>query len=233
VEAVSRRVACGLLAGTLVLTPARFLAAEDAQEAQQLVARATFTVNGFVADPQMGGFRDLVKKARAVYISPEVVRAGFILGGSGGSGLLLARHPQTGRWSDPAFYTIGSASFGFQAGVEASEVVLLVLTERGVNALLNSTVKLGGDASVAVGPVGAGVSGATAALSADLIAYARSKGLYGGITIDGAVVAVRAGWNDAYYGKSVTPADILIRQTVRNSQSAGLVQEITRASAAP
>ena len=102
-----------------------------------------------------------------------------------------------------------------------------------MNALLNSTVKLGGDASVAVGPVGAGVSGATAALSADLIGYARSKGLYGGITIDGAVVADRAGWNDAYYGKSVTPADILIRQTVRNPQSAGLVQEITRASAAP
>jgi lipid-binding SYLF domain-containing protein len=144
--------------------------------------------------------------------------------------VLLARDDTTKTWSGPAFYTIGSVSFGLQIGGEASEVVLLAMTERGVSAMLGSTVKLGADASVAVGPVGAGASAATAALSADILAFSRAKGLYGGISVDGAVIAVRSDWNRAYYGKDVEPADILVRRTVSTPHAAGLIAAVTKAS---
>jgi SH3 domain-containing YSC84-like protein 1 len=110
--------------------------------------------------------------------------------------------------------------------------VLLVMTERGVSAMLGNNVKLGADASIAVGPVGAGVAGATAALSADIISFSRAQGLYGGISLEGSVIAVREGLNSAYYGKSVTPTDILIRHAVANPHSAGLIAAIPKAASA-
>ncbi len=200
--------------------------ADDAQEAQQLVERARLTFENFSGDPNMGAFRDLVKQAKGVYIAPQVLRGAFIIGVSGGSGLLLARDEKAGAWNGPAFYTIGEVSFGLQAGGEASEVVLLAMTERGVSKLLSTSVKLGADVSIAAGPVGAGVRGETAGLSADIVSFARSKGLYAGISLEGAVVATRGGLNQAYYGKPVTPTDILIRREVSNPQAARLIQVV-------
>src|SRR6185503_9148310 len=95
-------------------------------------------------------------------ILPQMVRAAFIVGGSGGSGVLIARDEKAGKWKGPAFYTLGGASFGFQAGADAAEVVILAMTERGVTKLLSPQVKLGADVSVAAGPVGGGASAATA-----------------------------------------------------------------------
>jgi len=110
----------------------------------------------------------------------------------------------------PAFYTLGGASFGFQIGAEASEVVVLAMTERGVNAMLQPSVKLGADASLAAGP-SAWASRGHGNLSADLRRlFSRSKGLYGGVSVQGAVLGVRTAWNKAYYGKPVTPSRILI-----------------------
>jgi lipid-binding SYLF domain-containing protein len=218
-------VAAGLLgAGP---TPA---AADDRLEARQLVENGRFSVENFAADPNMATFRDLVKKARGVLIVPQLVRAGIIIGGSGGTGVLLGRDERTGVWSEPAFYTLGGASFGFQLGVDSSEVVLLFMTNRGVTTLLTNSLKLGGDASVALGPIGAGIGGATAGLSADVVTFSRSRGLYGGISLEGAVVAVRESLNSAYYGRYVTPVDILMRREVSNPESAGLVAALGRVS---
>ncbi|HSF31646.1 MAG TPA: lipid-binding SYLF domain-containing protein [Candidatus Tectomicrobia bacterium] len=205
-------------------------AADDALEARQLVERAQLTIESFAADANMGAVRDLLSKARGVFIAPQVLRGAFVIGASGGSGVFLARDDKARQWSEPAFYTVGGVSFGLQAGGEASEVVLLVMSERGVSALQGSNIKLGADASIAVGPVGAGVAGATAALSADIISFSRAKGLYGGISLDGSVVAVRDSWNSAYYGKSVTPTDILVRRTVSNPQSASLIAAVAKVS---
>ena len=138
---------------------------------------------------------------------------------------------RTGQWSGPAFYTIGEASLGLQAGGDASEVILLVMSERGIAALQASSVKLGADVGIAVGPVGAGASASTANLSADIITYARAKGLYAGISLDGAVVATRGALNKAYYGKDVTPTDILIRRAVTNPQSAELIEAVAKVAA--
>ena len=148
------------------------------------------------------------------------------MGVSGGSGVFLARGEKT--WYGPAFYTIGGASFGLQIGGQASEVVLVAMSERGVMSLLSTSAKLGADAGIAVGPIGIGAAAATANLSADIISFSRAKGLYGGVSLDGAVVAVRDGLNDAYYGKRVRPTDILIRHDVANPQSEGLIQAVEK-----
>ncbi len=201
--------------------------ADDAQDAQQLVEKARLTFENFTGDSNMSAFRDLVKTAKGVYIAPQVLRGAFIVGASGGSGVLLARDEKAGAWNGPAFYTIGEASFGLQIGGDASEVVLLAMTERGVSKLLSTQVKLGGDVSIAAGPVGAGVRGETAGLSVDIVSFARSKGLYAGISLEGAVVATRDGLNKAYYGKAVTPTDILVRREVSNQQAAKLIQAVS------
>ena len=98
-----------------------------------------------MVDQEIEAIRDLMTKARGVFIAPQVLKGAFIVGASGGSGVFLAREDPVKTWSGPAFYTIGSVSFGLQIGGEASEVVLLAMTERGVSAMLGSTVKLGAD----------------------------------------------------------------------------------------
>ena len=205
--------------------------ADDAADTKQLVEKSKLSFDNFVAVKDLAGFRDLVKKARGVFISPQMLEGAFVFGVSGGSGVLVVRDPQTGAWNGPAFYTIGEVSFGLQAGGKASEVIMLAMTERGVNALLSPSVKLGADVGVAAGPVGAGASAATANISADIIIYSLSKGLYGGISLEGAVVGVRNQWNEAYYKKpGVTPTDILIRKEVSNPESAKLIATVSKAA---
>jgi len=179
---------------------------------QDTVNKALRTIRNFAADPNMTWFRDNIGRARGVLIVPTSVKAGFILGGSGGGGLLLARSPKTGNWSYPAFYRMGSITFGLQIGGEVSEMVLLVMTQRGTNAFLSTEFKIGGDISVAVGPVGAGAKAQTA----DIIAFARTKGIYGGINIEGSVITIHESGNRAYYARPVTAVDILVRRNVRN-----------------
>jgi lipid-binding SYLF domain-containing protein len=109
---------------------------------------------------------------------------------------------------------------------------MLAMTERGMTQLLNSSVKLGGDVSVAAGPVGAGVGGATAGLSADLLLYSRAKGLYGGFSVDGAVVSVRESLNKAYYGKDVKTTDVLVRGAAKNPKAKPLLDSVEKLAAA-
>ena len=228
----SRSVAAAVLVAALTAlsVPAR---ADDAMDARQLVERAKLSFEGMIAAPEMDGLRDLIRRAKGVFIAPQVLRGAFIFGVSGGSGVFFARGEQPGQWNGPAFYTIGEVSFGFQAGADASEVALLAMTERGVNALLSPSFKLGADASVAAGPVGVGVRAATANISADIVSFSRSKGLYGGVSVDGAVVATRGALNTAYFGKDVSTRDILIRGTASNPQAAPLVELIKKAAEAP
>ena len=210
-----------------VLSPA---CADDARESVQLVDKAGMTLEHFVKAPEMKVFRKVLKDAQGVFIAPQILRGAFIFGVSGGSGVLVARDQKTGTWTGPAFYTIGEASFGLQAGGQASEVILLAMTVRGVTALLKNSAKLGADVGVAVGPIGMGTAASTANLSADIISFASSKGLFAGIAVDGAVIAVRNGLNKAYYNKNkLTPNDILILRTVTNPQAENLTKSVAAA----
>lgn len=228
-----RCVAALLFAAVLGAIASPAWAVEDAMESRQLVDKARFTFESMIVAPEMDALRDLIKDARGVFVSPQVLRGAFIIGVSGGSGVFFARSERPGQWNGPAFYTIGEVSFGFQAGGDASEVVLLAMTDRGVNALLSVSVKLGADASIAAGPVGIGVRGATANLSADIVSFSRSKGLYGGVSLDGAIVAVRGALNRAYYEKDVSTGDILIRGNVSNPQALPFIELIKKAAEAP
>ena len=153
---------------------------------QLLVNQSVTTVSNLVRNPEMTWLQQNVGHAKAVLISPEIVKAGFIVGGSGGRGVLVAKESVSGKWVGPAFYTLATASVGFQAGISSSETITLVMTDKGMNSLLASTFKLGADASIAVGPVG---SGAKSDIMADLIAFSRSKGVYGGLNLDGTIVS--------------------------------------------
>ena len=213
--------------------PAR---AADSAEAEELVNKARLSFESLVRDPNMTWLRNHVKDAKGILIVPQLFKAAIFLGGSGGSGVFLARDEKTGDWSDPAFYTLGSGSFGLQFGAEASEVVLLAMTQGGVKAMLDSSFKLGADASIAVGPVGGRVEGATANLSADILSFARSKGAFVGVSLEGAVVATRDELNSAYYGKEVQALDILVKRDVHNNHAAALratVGKATSGSATP
>jgi len=126
------------------------------------------------------------------------------------------RGEKKGDWSQPAFYTIGSATFGLQIGGEAAEVIVMAMSQKAVDSLLASSFKFGGDASVAAGPVGAGAKGN---VTADFISFAKSRGLYAGINFEGSVVDVRESLNREYYGKEVSPVDIIIKKEVSNEGS--------------
>ncbi|HSB07633.1 MAG TPA: lipid-binding SYLF domain-containing protein [Thermodesulfobacteriota bacterium] len=205
-------------------------AADHRTDAVQLVEKSKMTLESFLSDGNMGAFNDLIRQAKGVFIAPQVLKGAFIFGASGGSGVFVTWSEKTERWGGPAFYTIGGASFGLQIGGQAAEVGILAMTDRGVKALLSSSVKLGADVGIAAGPIGVGASAATANLSADILSFSRAKGLYGGISLDGAVVAVRGVWNEAYYGKKVDPIDILIVQDAMSPQAASLIQVIEKAS---
>lgn len=195
---------------------------------QSLVDAADKTFANFMRDPQMGWLQNNVGRAKAVLIAPEVAKAGFIFGGSGGRAVLLVRNAKTGRWTGPAFYTLATASVGFQAGISVSEMMTLVMTDKGLNSLLSDSFKMGPDASVAAGPVGAG---AKADIITDLVTYSRSKGLYGGVNLDGTVVATSDEWNQAYYGrKGMHAPDILVRGAVHSKGADRLIADIARAS---
>ena len=187
--------------------------AQAASEQQDLVNKATKTVEDFKAHPDMTWFRDQLPNAKAVVVIPVLLKAGFIFGGSGGHGVLLALDKDDGSWSYPAFNFMGSVTFGLQIGGEAAQVVLMVMTDKGVNAMLSTEFKLGADASLAAGPVGAGAQAATA----DVLAFSMNKGLFGGLTVEGAVIKPRDSWNEAYYNKPVDTVDIIVKRSVSNN----------------
>jgi lipid-binding SYLF domain-containing protein len=202
-------------------------AAKDAEEARNLVEKARIAVEGMAANPNIGPtFRDMLSKAQGVFVAPDVLRGAFVVGGSGGKGVFLTRSADRS-WNGPAFYGVADVSFGFQIGGDSSDIMLLAMTERGVNAFLSTGVKLGGNVGVAAGPVGGGA----AAANTDLLSYSVSKGAYAGVSLEGAVINIREDWNRAFYGRDVSTADILIRGSVKSPQSSPLVQSVSKAAA--
>jgi lipid-binding SYLF domain-containing protein len=190
----------------------------DAPAQQQLVDKAQLTLEAFASDGQLKDtFKQLSKEARALFIIPQFLRGAFILGGAGGSGVLIARDEKSGKWGDPVFYNIGSASFGAQIGADVSEMVLVVRTRKGLEEFFTNDFKLGANAGMATGPVGAGMS--AQGLAADIISYARQKGAFAGMAVDGAFVSVSNDSNQAYYGKPVRPSDILAKKEIGNPKS--------------
>ena len=214
---MTRRQAARLIVAPLALGAASATLAACAevretpeQYAVTVVTRAADTVERMKLDPNLKTLMSHVGTARGVVVLPHVFKAGFIGAAEGGSGVLLARQAGGG-WSGPVFYTLAGGSIGFQIGVQDAEVILIVRSEKALNAILQHQAKFGADGGITVGVFGAGVEGSTTtAAGADILAVARSRvGLYGGISLEGSGLVRRNDLIQAVHGPGVTPQAIV------------------------
>jgi lipid-binding SYLF domain-containing protein len=222
---ITRRTAL-FAAATAAFVAAAPAAARD--DGQQIVDRATATFNSMLGDKNSSWLRANIGAAKAVIIAPRIVKAGFILGGSGGNAVLVMRG-RDGTWAGPAFYNLSTGSVGFQAGFSEAESITLVMTQRAADNLMTGSFRMGGDLSVATGPVG---GGATSNVRADLIAFTRSRGIFGGVNMTGTSVGTDSSRNAAFWNQEgVTPTDILVTRTVKpNPGAKALVAAVTTAA---
>lgn len=191
--------------------------ADDAVDARGIVDKARITIEALGRDKNFEAMRTGLKQARAVLIFPQIIKGGFFVGGSGGTGVLLARDGDN--WHGPAFYTIGSASIGVQFGGEAAEVVILVNSQKALDGLYRNQFKLGSDASITAGPIGQG-GGVT--FTSDLMSFSKSKGAFAGVSFEGSVLDVRDSLNNGYYGRKATPVEILAKRSVTSNHADAL-----------
>jgi lipid-binding SYLF domain-containing protein len=214
-----------LLAALLALIAVPALAQT---EQQALVDRAALTVQEMMSDGNNPDARSVMKNAKGAMVCPRVFKAGFIIGGQGGS-CVLAGKLASGQWTAPAFYSLASGSIGFQIGIQDSQIVFIVLTDKGLRALMDSQFKIGADASVAVATIGAGVAGSTtAALRADIVAFSIARGLFAGISLDGSIISAKPEWNTGYYGHSITPQSIVLEGAGQNPGAEPLKEMLAR-----
>jgi lipid-binding SYLF domain-containing protein len=203
-----RLMGAGLGAAALGSVTSKLASAAPTSDQIELVRRADVVLDEARHDPEFGDSRRLFQTARGVMVVPNLVKGGFFVGGEGGNGVLMARHG--GEWSNPAFYTLASASFGLQIGLEVAEVVLFVMSGRALNAWMRDEVRLGGQAGLTVLVIGTNAAASTTAnLNVDVIAWAKSRGAYAGLTLEGSIIKPRNEWNTAYYGRPLSPSQVL------------------------
>jgi SH3 domain-containing YSC84-like protein 1 len=215
-----------LMAAAFVLLS---LASAQAQSDQQaLVDRSTLALQEMMTQSVSQDPRRALQSAHGVLICPQIFRAGFFIGGEGGGCVLVARGGDN-TWSYPAFYGMGSASFGLQIGIQDAQFIMMIMTDRGLHSVLNSQFKLGADASIAIATIGAGVQGSTTAdLGADIVAFSSTRGLYGGISLNGSVMGAQPESNQAYYGRPFGPREIVIGMQGSNPGADPLREILTR-----
>jgi len=177
----------------------------------------------------------LLQRAEGIAILPEVVKAGAMVGGRGGTGVLLVRHAD-GSWSNPVFVGLGAGSFGWQFGVQAADVVLVFTTRKSVEGITDGKITLGGDAAAVAGPVGRSASAATSVtLDAEVYSYSRAKGLFAGVSLEGSVLFIRDGANERFYGKDQVAASDILAETapLAPPPAPGLIDAVARITAVP
>lgn len=196
------------------------LAAGAATVSEQLV-KSTNVVNEIMGAPDNGIPSNLLDKAVCVGIVPSELKFAIGVGGTYGRGVLVCRKGGTGSWGAPSFFTLGGGSFGFQLGGKATDVVFIVMSGRGAAKLVQDNVKLGGELSAAAGPVGRSGEGATdAQMRAEILSYSRSRGLFAGASLDGAVVKQDKDDNEKLYGRRVTAKEILFGGAISSPPTA-------------
>jgi lipid-binding SYLF domain-containing protein len=212
------------IAGLAVALPAL---ASDKEDDIGRVEKATRTFHEIMAAPDKGIPRDLMEKAKCVVIIPGEEKAAFIFGGNYGRGLATCR-TATG-WSAPMFVAVGGGSFGFQIGASFTDVVMLFMNDHALHSLLGDKFKIGADVTVAAGPVGRQASANTdIRLDAEILSYSRSKGLFAGISLDGAVLQADHSGDQAMYGSAVTHEEILGGKVAVHASARNLLAELAR-----
>jgi len=186
-----------------------------ASELDGRIDEAKQVLDEVMASPDQSIPEELLAKCRAIAIYPNVLKGGFIIGARFGKGVVLKKDDKTGKWGPVAFSTIGGGSWGLQIGAEATDLILVIMNERGMKGLLSNNFTLGADAGLSAGPVGRNSeAGTDLTMRAGIFSYSRSRGLFGGIALDGAVMTQDNDSNTAYYGKYVTSKDVLLESAV-------------------
>ena len=163
---------------------------------------------------------NLLKEAYAVAVIPDVLKAGFVIGGRHGQGLIAVKSAD-GTWSNPSFVSMGGGSVGFQAGVQSTDVVLVFRSQRGVESIVHGKFTLGADAAVAAGPVGRDAQASTdAQLKAEIYSYSRARGLFAGVALDGSAITIDDRSNRDFYGRKVSAGEILNGKVSTSSNGA-------------
>ena len=195
-----------VLAAILVLVT--FSSAFAATSPESIIKGAVAMLSEMSSEGDVSSMADTVRTSHAIAMVPSMVKAGLLIGGEYGEGLIL-RH-ENGKWYGPSFYNIGGGSFGLQIGAQSVALLLAVINERGVGAFMGSKTKLGGDFAIAAGPVGRRVEAATdAQAKASIYSYSMSKGLFAGVSLDGSVISISVKRNKEYWGGSVTANEAL------------------------
>jgi lipid-binding SYLF domain-containing protein len=190
-----------LLFVSLILSAGAFAGTEENERA----ANAVKVLDEVMRMPEQAIPGKLLENAHAVAVSPGVVKAGLVVGGRRGKGLISVRKAD-GTWSHPSYIKLTGASVGFQAGVQSTDIVLVFRTARGVDSIVHGKFTLGADAAVAAGPVGRTAEASTdGQLKAEIYSYSRARGLFAGVALDGAVLSIDHDANEAVYGPNTTP----------------------------
>ena len=207
-----------VMIGILALAPVTFASNHDgAKKQEDRIANASAVMSEILNVPDNIP-RDLLDKARCVVVIPSVVKAAFIIGGDYGRGTMVCRTGTgfSGPWGAPAMYALEGGSIGFQIGGEATDFVFLIMNDRGANSLLHSKVRLGGDASIAAGPVGRTATADTDAyMRSEILSYSRARGVFAGISLEGSTLRPDDKANRELYGHSVTAAQIVRESEVQ------------------
>ncbi|MEP7118913.1 MAG: lipid-binding SYLF domain-containing protein [Acidobacteriota bacterium] len=197
-----------LLAMAAMSSTVRAQTPADSSDAASQSTKAATVFHEIMDTPDKGVPADLLGKAECVAVFPQVIKAGFVVGGRGGRGVASCRTPLG--WSAPVFLNLGGASIGFQIGVQATDFVLLFMNDNGMSSMLSNEFTLGGDASVAAGPVGRQVGASTdAKMNAKILSYSRSKGLFAGLELKGVVIKPDTDDMKAVYGAGKTAKTVL------------------------
>lgn len=190
-----------LLTGLLAVAA---ITAHAADPELKRAENAVRVLNEIMQAPDKAIPRELLQSAHAIVVVPDVLKAGFVIGGRRGEGLIAVK-TRDGTWSNPAFVNLTGGSVGFQAGVSSTDVILVFRTQRGVESIVHGKFTLGADASAAAGPVGRSAQASTdAQLKAEIYSYSRSRGLFAGAALDGTAIRIDNDANQAVYGKGVT-----------------------------
>ena len=165
---------------------------------------------------------NLISKAKAIIVFPTMLKAGFFVGARYGKGIASVRSEETGEWGPPAFLFTTGGSFGFQFGAQAIDLILLVMSQRGLEGLLNEQFTLGGDIAISTGPVGRHAeASADVFMQGEIYSYSRSKGLFGGVSLKGTIITSDSDANLTYYGHPYTSKEILLTKQVRKVPESG------------
>ena len=191
-----------------------FMLAQDPSDEIERIQSSIEVLRELTATPDDAIPQYLLERAEAIVVIPSLVRGGFVVGAKHGKGIISVRDRAGNTWSPPAFMNMTGGSIGWQIGAEAVDLVLLVMNKDGVNELLEDRFTLGGNLSVAAGPVGRSASAATnAQVSSQILAYSRSKGLFAGATLEGAALHEDEGANKAFYGTALSTRSIVGERT--------------------